>query len=233
MFMKLRRVLHLGILTILLAACTRSVSTPAATATLQLIPTQTSVPRVAVNLELTACVATDEAVRIRQGPGTTYEAIGALAPAACITILGRNSDSSWVYMETADGYTGWVAAFLLTIEGDLSKVAEKNNDDDPVTSQSPSIELCTNIANLIGSNVTCKIEPAYCTYVPDVDDRSTFCTDKPYPDHFVQLVVPGEDWSEYNGSCLVVTGLLESYFNGQEGLLQIIGHDRSQVSLCQ
>jgi hypothetical protein len=114
----------------------------------------------------------------------------------------------------------------------LVKSQKKNNDGDAVISEVPSIELCPNIASLTGSNVTCKVEPAYCLYVPDVDASSTFCTDKPYPDHFFQLVATSEDWSEYNGSCLVVTGLLESYFNGQEGLLQIIGPDRSQVSAC-
>jgi hypothetical protein len=231
--MKLKPILHFGILAILLAACTRSVSTPSATATIQLIRTQTPIPTIPIDLELNACVATDEAVRIRQGPGTDFEATGALAPGACITILGRNADSSWVYMETADRFTGWVAAFLLTIDGDLSKVAEKNNNGESVTSQVPSIELCTNIANLIGSAVTCKIEPADCVYLPEVDGSPTFCTDRPYPNHFFQFVVAREDWSEYNGSCIVVTGMLESYFNGQEGLLRILGQDRSQVSLCQ
>lgn len=224
---------HVGILATLLTSCTKSISPPAATSTNTPFFTETPVPTSAVNLELNACVATDEAVRIRQGPGTDYEAIGALAPGACITILGRNADSTWVYMETVDGFTGWVAAFLLAIDGDPSKVVEKNNDGDSLTAQVPSIELCTNIANLIGSNVTCKIEPAHCIYLPDADSSSTFCTDTPYPNHFFQFVVAGEDWSEYNGSCLVVKGSLESYFNGQEGLLQIIGHDRSQVSLCQ
>jgi hypothetical protein len=57
--------------------------------------------------------------------------------------------------------------------------------------------------------------------------------DTPSPNHFFQLVVAGQDWSEYNGSCLVVKGLLESYFNEQGGLLQIIEHGRSQVTLCQ
>lgn len=231
--MNMKPLLHICMLTLLLTACTRSISTPLPTATIGVIPTQTPVPTAVVNPEINACVAVDESVRIRQGPGTDFEAIGALAPGACITISGRNADSTWVYMETTDGFTGWVAVFLLTIDGDLSRVAERNNTGDLVTSELPSTELCTNIANLIGSNVTCKIEPAYCVYLPDVGDGSTLCTDMPYPDHFFQFVVTGEDWSEYNGSCLVVTGLLESYYNGTEGLLQIAGQDRSQISFCQ
>lgn len=230
--MKTKWLFHVGILATLLTTCTRSISPPAATATNTPFFTQTPVPTSAVNLELNACVATDEAVRIRQGPGTDHEAIGALAPGACITILERNADSTWVYMETADGFGGWVAAFLLAIDGDLSKVSVQSSDND-ATTEVQSIPLCTNIANLIGSNVTCQIETAYCIYVPEGDGSSTFCTDKAHPNHFFQFVVAGADWSEYDGNCLVVMGLLESYFNGQEGLLQIIGHDRSQVSFCQ
>jgi hypothetical protein len=187
-------------------------------------------------LELNACVATDEVIRIREGPGTDFEAIGALAPGACITILGRNTDGSWVYMATADNFTGWVAAWLLTIDGDLSQVAVRyDSDHSVVATQTPpfqAVQLCTNIVNLLGSTVTCKIETAYCVYLPDEDGSPTFCTDKPYPSQLFQFVVFGEDWSGYNGRCLIVTGLLETHFNGQEGLLQIIGHDHSQVSFC-
>src|SRR5690349_5740437 len=103
---------HLGILVILLSACSRNIPTPTATVTSNSFPTQTSVPTVPIVLELNACVATDEVIRIREGPGTDFEAIGALAPGACITILGRNTDGSWVYMATADNFTGWVAAWL-------------------------------------------------------------------------------------------------------------------------
>jgi hypothetical protein len=193
------------------------------------------VPITPIKLELNACVATEEAIRIRSGPGTDYEAIGALAAGACITILGRSQDSSWVYIATADDFTGWVAGWLLTIDGDLSKVAVRDDFDHNVvaTETSAAIQPCANIANLLGSTVTCKIETAHCVYLLNVDGSPTFCTDKPYPNHLFQFVVFGEDWSEYNGLCMTVTGLLESYFNGQKGLLQIVGHDRSQVSACE
>jgi uncharacterized protein YgiM (DUF1202 family) len=119
--MKTKQVLHLGILAVLLSACSRSTAIPTETATSKQFPTAT--PATPIKLELNACVATDEAIRIREGPGTDYEVIGGLAPGACITISERNTDASWVYIETADNFTGWVAAWLLTIDGDLSKVS--------------------------------------------------------------------------------------------------------------
>jgi hypothetical protein len=232
--MKIKWVLHLGVYALLLAACTRNISAPTAVATEKLFLTRTPVPTDSIKMELNACVATDEAIRIREGPDTDYEVIGGLAPGACITILERNADSSWVYIETADNFTGWVAAWLLTVEGDLSQVSVQSDGSfSAATEIAQSVQLCTNIANRLGSAVTCKIEPAYCIYLPDVDGSPTFCTDKPYPNHFFQFVVYDEDWSEYSGLCLIVSGSLESYYNGQEGLLQIVGHDRSQVSTCQ
>jgi hypothetical protein len=44
-----------------------------------------------------------------------------------MSIQGRNSDSSWVYMVSEDGKAGWVAAALLTIEGNLNRVSVKSN----------------------------------------------------------------------------------------------------------
>ena len=69
------------------------------------------------HIRLNACVG-NSTIRIRRGPGTQYEAIGGLAAGTCMTILGRSEDSSWVYM-TAGGETGWVAAWLITIDGSL------------------------------------------------------------------------------------------------------------------
>src|SRR5689334_1833000 len=136
---------HLGILVILLSACSRNIPTAIATATSSLFPTQTSVPTIPIILELNACVATDEVIRIRAGPGTDYEAIGALAPGACITIFARNPDASWVDIETADHFTGWVAVWLLTIDGDLSGVSVQDDSDDVIVStetpQSQSIQF--------------------------------------------------------------------------------------------
>jgi hypothetical protein len=42
------------------------------------------------------------------------------------------------------------------------------------------------------------------------------------------LVAFGEDWSDYDGQCLVVSG----YLQVDKGLLQIQALQRDQVSLC-
>jgi hypothetical protein len=74
---------------------------------------------------LHACV-TDSTIRVRKGPGTKYETIGGLVSGTCMALLGRNQDSSWVYMVADDNTAGWVAAELLTIEGEVSRLSVRS-----------------------------------------------------------------------------------------------------------
>ncbi len=66
-------------------------------------------------------------LNIRNGPGATFGVVGYLPGGATVPVLGRNGDSSWVFIDR-NGTKGWVAAWLCSISGDLSSV--------PVTSQS-------------------------------------------------------------------------------------------------
>ena len=116
----------LGTLTLLLIMIFNLLNNRAAPASphmLVLTPTVTTSPALmaADPLTLKACVTTSE-IRIRQGPGTDFEVIGGLVSGACIQILGRNQDASWVYIVTEENEAGWVAAWLLTIDGDITRV---------------------------------------------------------------------------------------------------------------
>jgi 3',5'-cyclic AMP phosphodiesterase CpdA len=175
--------------------------------------------------------------------------------------VARNADSSWVYIWTDDNRFGWVAASLLTIEGDLERVSLQSSADAlslaptvkamptqtliptqkliPTSTHKPfvfitstpvqSVLLCSQTANKIGKYVSCKIERAYCDYLPSVDGAPTFCDDRPYPNQNFQLVVFGADWSGYDGYCIMVSGTVSLY----RGIPQILATRRSQVSYCQ
>lgn len=114
---------------VVMAASVQSsaVSTSTRAPTPTIAPTKTQLPRstpTPKTVSLHACV-TDSTIRIRRGPGTDYEVIGGLVSGTCMSVLGRNYDSTWVYMVADDNKTGWVAASLLTIEGDLKQVTVK------------------------------------------------------------------------------------------------------------
>jgi len=118
----------LGTITVLLLLVFNFLNTsaaPTSTRMLVPIPTLTTSPALMAAPEpvsLKACVTNSE-INIRKGPGTDFEVMGGLVPGTCMQILGRNQDASWVYMVTEGNEAGWVAAWLLTIEGDITRVS--------------------------------------------------------------------------------------------------------------
>ena len=78
----------------------------------------------------------------------------------------------------------------------------------------PQYPLCEALP--LGSNEVCAIQKVYCSYQPSMTGQPTFCGNKPYPSNTFNLVVWGEDVSYYDGRCLIVTGLIESYDGRKE-----------------
>src|SRR5215211_4261935 len=175
-------------------------------------PTQTGEPDT-----VSACVRNRD-VHIRRGPGTDYETTGGLLPGTCLTILGRTEDASWVYMVSQDHKTGWVAVSALPKLRDISRVAIRdhtarvNYTHPTLTSEeiahgaqvyltnvaatnipdsplSRYVVPCFETANRLGDHVSCRMERAYCDYLPAAEGSSTFCSDRPYPDYTFALVV--------------------------------------------
>ena len=215
------------------------------------VPTRTQEP-----LTPGACVR-DNTIRIRRGPGTQYETIGGLVPGICLKILGRNEETSWVYIVSDDSQTGWVDASLLSEAGDLSRVSLRDHSgmasparptltteelahgaqvyltsvsatNIPHSSLTRYMVPCFVTADRIGDHIACRLERAYCDYLSTVEGSPTVCNDRPAPDQVFALVVFGEDWSDYDGQCLIVSGYLEI----ARGMLQVQALNRSQVSVC-
>jgi hypothetical protein len=207
---------------------------------------------------VTILTCVEHSTRIRRGPGTHYETTSGLPAGTCLTILGRNEEASWVYIVSDEDHTGWVAASILMDVGDLSQVSVRDdyamvNPARPTLTsaeiangarvyltqiaatnevQSPLsqyVEACFETANRVGDQITCRMEKAYCDYLPDLEGNPTVCIDRPAPDHTFALVALDRDWSEYDGKCLLVTGYLEVDW----GVLQIHALRRSQVSVCE
>ena len=205
---------------------------------------------------LRACV--QDMARIRRGPGTHYETTGGLLSGICLTILGRNESASWVYIVSEDHQTGWVDVSLLMDAGGINRVSVRDDSAmaNPARPTLTSAEIaygaqayltevsatnipqspvtryvvpCFETASRIGDHISCKMEKAVCDYLPAVEGSPTFCNDRPYPDHNFALIVFGEDWSEYDGQCIIVSGYLEI----ERGVLKIQASRRDQVSVCE
>jgi hypothetical protein len=207
------------------------------------------------SVTLYACVEYDS--QLRRGPSTQSETTGELKSGTCVTVVGRTEDSKWVYMVSNDHQTGWVSAELLPQSGTLDRISVRDNSalanaaratltsseiaygarafqtmvaatnvvEAPLSSYAMP---CFDAVDRVGDFVSCKLERAYCDYLPDIEGSPTFCNDRPAPDHNFALVASGMDWSEYDGQCLIVEGYLEI----DQGVLKIQALRRDQVSSC-
>ena len=65
--------------------------------------------------------ASESTVHIRSGPGTDYSLLGSLPPNESVPVVGRSEAAPWLLIEY-QGIQGWVADWLVAVEGDLSLV---------------------------------------------------------------------------------------------------------------
>lgn len=99
----------------------------------------------------------------------------------------------------------------------------------PITqSANSSIMSCADTAGKNGQFVQCRIEKAYCTFHPDVNGDPTYCNDAPYPNHQFTLLFWNQDLTEYDGKCLIISGVVGSF----EGKPQIKTKNRARVTYC-
>ncbi|MCA9942070.1 MAG: SH3 domain-containing protein [Ardenticatenaceae bacterium] len=80
-------------------------STPTSTPTTTPAPTATAVP-------VTGAAATvvTGALNVRSGPGISYGSVAVVNQGTVVSLLGRNSNSSWAKIRLANGTEGWVNA---------------------------------------------------------------------------------------------------------------------------
>ena len=98
--------------TVVVAAALTNTPQPSATPR----PINTPVPTATPSI---SAVVITQLANIRSGPGTSFNAVGALAQDEVVVVVGRNADSSWVKMKTQKGTLGWVFAELLKVPGSM------------------------------------------------------------------------------------------------------------------
>jgi hypothetical protein len=100
---------------------------PSATPTASTTPVFTATPLPSATSTPTVPIAwpKDVPVNCRFGPGTDWEATGALLVGQTATLVGRNAASSWWYVQTPNepGSPCWVAASVTNTAGNLSGLA--------------------------------------------------------------------------------------------------------------
>ena len=115
--------------------------------------TQTPVPTIAPPIVTGKIAASDSAVNVRSGPGTTYDRIGTLPGGTVVQVTGRSPQKDW-WRVSADGIEGWVSSGLVIVEGDAQNipcVAGAHGNCTPLENPSGNDQAIARIRAMIGA----------------------------------------------------------------------------------
>jgi len=76
-------------------------------------PTNTLSPTPTLTPTIVGIVQSMQRVNVREGPGTSFREIDALAPGTGVQILGQDASGAWLNVRLEDGREGWVSARLV------------------------------------------------------------------------------------------------------------------------
>ena len=65
----------------------------------------------------------DTRLRLRDAPSFSSGTLDGIDPGTALTLIGRTSDSNWLYIRTPDGRVGWSNAAFISVNIDLSNLA--------------------------------------------------------------------------------------------------------------
>lgn len=73
-----------------------------------------------------------QTVNVRSQPGARYEIVGQLNTGDSVTVTGRDSEKNeWLLVVASGGITGWVASFVVLLEGDIAALPLIDTDANP------------------------------------------------------------------------------------------------------
>lgn len=87
----------------------------------------------------------DTRLRLRDAPSFSSGTIGFIDPDAPLSLIGRTTDSNWLYVRTLDKLDGWSNAAYITVNIDLAKL--------PVTADLSALPHPTLIVGKVADNV--------------------------------------------------------------------------------
>lgn len=104
--------------------------------------TATPTPQIVNPILITGVVNTG-ALNVRSGPGVQYNVIAAVYFGDSVSLIGRNADSTWLYIQIASGTRGWVNARYITPNASISLLPVV---DSSVSTPVPGVPTSTPVA---------------------------------------------------------------------------------------
>jgi hypothetical protein len=124
----------------LAATATPRPPTPTATSSTRVAP-PTPTPPNETTVPFPDAYRTTDILRVRSGPGTTYETIGKLPPAFVLDVLGRSQDNQWLAIAYPDfGSLGWVSAAFVIPQSGLEQFPVEPAPGQAASTPTPSSE---------------------------------------------------------------------------------------------
>jgi len=145
--MKNRKFVFLVLALILIISCNLPTAAPVINSLETATPTPTPesagiTPTATITSSSTVPLAAPNNVPLncRSGPGTAWPVVIILSPGQSTEIVGRNADSSWLYVKNINsaGSFCWIAAEFATVTGDVSPLALVPAPALPPTSNVPT-----------------------------------------------------------------------------------------------
>lgn len=141
-------------------------------------------------------------LNLRQGPGTNYGRVGSLPADTGVTVVGRNSDSSWLLVQTESG-EAWMSGQADFVSVDSAALAGLPVVDAPPPAYDASNPMVQRVLNEIplvvlhGGNHTCASHGGVNNLLPEVADGNVIGP------HSGDFVLNGDNvLFEYSGGSL-------------------------------
>jgi hypothetical protein len=115
-------------------------------------------------------------LNLRSGPGTNYGVAGSLAENTELSVIGRNEDSSWLYVETVEGDEVWLTGDPELVKVDQALVANLPVVEAPPPSYNASNPMVNKVLNQVplvvhhDQNITCASHSGLNKLLPEVRD---------------------------------------------------------------
>jgi hypothetical protein len=96
-------------------------------------------PAPVIDVEPAKATVNTRSLRVRQGPGESFEQIGSIREGGTYDVLGMSSDGAWIQVavEEIEGGSGWVSTELVILEGDITNIPTVEAEAAPVAEAMP------------------------------------------------------------------------------------------------
>ena len=146
-------------------------------------------------------------VNLREGPGTSYPAVGAVPQGTKVKVVGRTEDGTWLLVETRDGQQAWMTGLADYVEVNQKALARVPVAETPrltYDADSPAVNRVLNEIPLVvyhADHFTCASHGGLNNLLPEVAEGNVI---GPHAGDFAYVDKGGNVLFKYTGGTFVL-----------------------------